>query len=75
MIAQATGKAQEELDAVAGLLQRLARAFNHEAGGMEAVGREIVNLGHWLHLHPGEPAGELVTEWLDEQNHRTPLDS
>ena len=74
MIAQATGKAQEELDAVEGLLQRLARAFNHEAGGMEAVGREVVNLGHWLRLHPGEPAGELITEWLDEQNHRAPLE-
>ena len=69
------GKAQEEVDAMEGLLQRLARAFNHEAGGMESVGREVVNLGHWLRLHPGEPAAELIAEWLDEQNHRAPLDS
>ena len=75
MTTQATGKAREELNVVEGLLKRLARAFNHEAGGMEAVGGEIVNLGHWLRLHPGEPTGELVTEWLDEQNHRSPLES
>lgn len=65
--------AREELDAMEVLLQRLARAFNYDGGGTEAVGREIVSLGNWLRLHPQEPAGELIAEWLDEQNYRAPM--
>jgi hypothetical protein len=48
------------LDATQGLLERLARVSNHDASGMEGVGREIVSIVNWLRLHPGE-SGQRVS--------------
>jgi hypothetical protein len=53
-----------ELDATQGLLQRLARVSDHDAGGTEGVGREIVSIVNWLGLQPGESASELIAQWL-----------
>lgn len=62
-----------ELDMMQGLLERLACAFNSGADGTEAVGREIISLGNKLRLHPHEQAGEVIANWLDERNHRLPM--
>jgi len=65
--------APSELDVMESLLQRLAGAFNKDEGGLDAVAAELVDLGSWLRLHPGEPAAELVAYWLERQNDRVPL--
>ena len=75
MTVQATGDATQELDVMEGLFRRLALAFNANAGGSEAVGREIESLGARLRHSRHEPAGEVMAEWLDEQNYRRPLES
>ena len=67
--------APSELEVMASLLQRLARAFNYEGGGIEAVGRvEIESLGNLLRLRPRESALELIAYWLEKQDCRVPLD-
>lgn len=77
MTVQATGNRTDGLDVIEGLLRRLALAFNASAGagGAEAVGREIVSLGNRLRHNRYEPAGEVIAEWLDEQNYRQPFES
>ena len=73
MTVPATGDGRAAVGVVEGLLDRLALVNSTSADGAAAVGCAIVSLGNWLRLHPGEPAGELIAEWLGEQNHRMPL--
>ena len=71
--------APSELDVMESLLQRLAKAFNHDGGGIEANGMaavavELSQLGCWIKLHPGESACELIAYWVERQNDRVPLE-
>lgn len=68
-----TEPTQRELDLMESLLRRLAEAFNYNAGGIDAVGRELVSIGNRLRVHPDEAAGELISDWLEERNHRLPV--
>jgi len=65
--------APSELDTMASLLQRLAKAFN-DGGGICAVASEMRNLGSLLTLRQGEPPVELIAYWLEKRNYRVPLE-
>ena len=65
--------APSELDVMEGLLQRLAKAFNH-GGGIGAVASEVKILGNLLTLRQGEPPVELIAYWLEKRNYRVPLE-
>jgi hypothetical protein len=71
---EASAETLSELDTIANLLQRLAKAFNHNGGGMEAVAGEVVHLAQGLKARRGESAAEMVSDWLEERNYREPLE-
>ena len=74
----ASAETLSELDTMEGLLLRLAKAFNHrnhgKEAGMEGVAGEVVHLAQVLRVRRGEPAVEVVSDWLDERLYREPLE-
>ena len=62
---------ESDFEIVEALQRRLRAAF--DAGGLEAVGRELQSVGMRLRISRQESPVCVISEWLDERNHRQPL--